>query len=108
MFRKNDLIIFLLLNYLMFYQIIFFIYCINNIIGRPKEQRKRPRFFPVERELVFDIDMTDYDEVRTCCEGTDICNKCWKFMILACKILDTALRGNYTYVNVRKYFSFFC
>ncbi|EDO37404.1 predicted protein, partial [Nematostella vectensis] len=64
---------------------------------KPKDHKmvKAASFQALEKELVFDIDMTDYDEIRTCCKGAEICLKCWKFMVIAIKVLDLALKEDF-------------
>jgi DNA primase small subunit len=65
-----------------------------------KTLRKASAFRPLTKELVFDIDMTDYDEIRTCCEGAKICHKCWSFITLAIKVVEKALRDDFGFKHI--------
>ncbi|KAI9749572.1 MAG: hypothetical protein M4579_006823 [Chaenotheca gracillima] len=65
-----------------------------------KTLRKSANFRPLAKELVFDIDLTDYDEIRTCCDKANICHKCWSFVTMAIKVVDAALREDFGFKHV--------
>ncbi|KAE9408572.1 prim-pol domain-containing protein [Gymnopus androsaceus JB14] len=67
--------------------------------AQPKDKKTvRPTHFKAEkREVVFDIDMTDYDPIRTCCSDADICKRCWAFISIAVDVLDKAIRDQFGY-----------
>lgn len=75
--------------------------------ANPSERKTLPKLAlkPLTKELVFDIDLTDYDEIRTCCSKTDICKKCWKFIKAATKVIDAALRDDFGFNHLIWVFS---
>lgn len=67
---------------------------------RDKKTIRPSAFLPLQRELVFDIDMTDYDSIRTCCSGAGICKRCWGFIGAAVRVLDHAIRDEFGYQHL--------
>ncbi|KAF9070896.1 prim-pol domain-containing protein [Rhodocollybia butyracea] len=67
--------------------------------AQPKDKKtvRSTHFKAEKREVVFDIDMTDYDPIRTCCSEADICKRCWGFIAVAVQVLDKAIRDQFGY-----------
>ncbi|KAG5207304.1 DNA primase [Trichophyton interdigitale] len=65
-----------------------------------KTLRKPGAFKPIAKELVFDIDLTDYDDIRTCCSKANICLKCWAFVTMSIKVIDAALRDDFGFQHI--------
>uniref|UniRef100_A0A7S2P2T7 DNA primase n=1 Tax=Leptocylindrus danicus TaxID=163516 RepID=A0A7S2P2T7_9STRA len=66
----------------------------------PKDHKAIKNISPVQRELVFDVDLTDYDAVRTCCTGANICRRCWPYMNMAIKVMDVGLKEDFGFEHV--------
>ncbi|XP_055388707.1 LOW QUALITY PROTEIN: DNA primase small subunit-like [Condylostylus longicornis] len=62
------------------------------ILMKVSQKESGNHFFPKEKEIVLDIDMNDYDEIRTCCKDKKICQKCWRFLVIAMDMLEATLR----------------
>lgn len=73
---------------------------IYNARPRDKKTLRVGALRPQQRELVFDIDTTDYDEIRMCCSGKGICKRCWGFIAVAVKILDTSSRLHFGFRQI--------
>jgi len=60
-------------------------------VNNPTELRNEET--PYAKELVFDIDVPDYDDIRNCGhEKGETCPTCWKLIDVATRILDERLR----------------
>lgn len=61
------------------------------------------QLIPMQKELVFDIDMTDYKDVMKdmgSLSETQICDNNWEYMAVAVQIIDTALREDFGFENI--------
>ncbi len=76
-----------------------------NVIGPSGTTGGGSAFRPLERELVFDIDMDEYDDVRTCCKGAQVCQKCWTFIAAAVRCINETLRIDFGFKHIMFVFS---
>lgn len=75
--------------------------CIYTI--RPDTALSSNDLIPMEKELVFDIDLTDYE--RDCCIGKTICNKCLVYVKCAARLMAIILKTIFNFNKILYCFS---
>eukprot|EP00397_Hematodinium_sp_SG-2012_P036669 GEMP01039612.1.p1 GENE.GEMP01039612.1~~GEMP01039612.1.p1 ORF type:complete len:415 (+),score=90.09 GEMP01039612.1:50-1246(+) len=79
--------------------------CCFSHFPKQKDCVRAEAFYPTERDLVFDIDMDEYDDIRTCCTGAEVCEKCCVFIKAAMVILKTTLEEDFGFTKMFFVFS---
>lgn len=59
----------------------------------------------MQKEMVFDIDMNDYDDVRTCCQGANVCERCFVYLKMAMRIIQDTVQEDFDFSNLLWVFS---
>ena len=58
------------------------------------------------REFIFDLDIDEYDLVRTCgCSGDSYCSDCWSLIQDAVIFIDETMKEDFGYTNIKWIFS---
>lgn len=78
---------------------------VYNISPQRHLQADKKSFVPMEKEVVFDIDMDSYDDIRQCCSGAKICQRCWAFPCLAAQLITLILKDDFDIHNILWVFS---
>ncbi|KAF2077565.1 hypothetical protein CYY_001106 [Polysphondylium violaceum] len=62
-------------------------------------------YTPLYKEIVFDIDINDYNDIRVCCSDTSLCMKCWGFLAVAAKFVEMYMKECFGFEQLLYVFS---
>jgi DNA primase small subunit len=78
---------------------------IGAIYGSRPTRHNFRTIHPKSKEFVLDIDINDYDNIRTCCDGPNICKLCWEYIIIAVKIIQLIITKQFGFEMILWVFS---
>ena len=78
---------------------------IGAVYNDQPKNKKMQKIYPKEKELVFDLDLSDYDEIRTCCVGATCCDICWEYIRIALKVISVGLAKDFALTKLLMVYS---